>query len=60
MAMLHLEGNKDAGLLRHQLPVFLDQRGRALSKVAHGSKVLDRLAAGTDHFILNARDRNTK
>ena len=45
------------------LQYFLDQRGRALSKDAHGSKVLDRLAARTDHvvhFVLNAKDRNTK
>ena len=46
-------GNKEARLLHHQLPVFIDQRGRPLSKYAHGSKVLDRLAARTDHFVLN-------
>ena len=60
VAILYFEGDKDTGLLRHQLPVFLNQRGRALSKYAHGSKVLDRLAARTDHFVLNAKDRNTK
>lgn len=60
VATLYLEDDKDAGLLRHRLPVFLDQRGRALSKYAYGSKVLDRLAARTDHFVLNPKHRNTK
>ena len=45
-------GNKGVGLLRHQLPVFIVQRSRALNKYAHGSKVLDRLAARKDHFVL--------
>ena len=38
--------------------VFLDERGRALNKYAHvhGSKVLDRLAARTDFFVLNEKD----
>ena len=39
VATLHLEGDKDARLLRHQLPGFLDQSCRVLSKYAHGSKL---------------------
>jgi len=60
VATLYLQGDKDVGLLRHQLPVFIVQRSRALNKYAHGSKVLDRLAAWKDHFVLNAKDRNPK
>ena len=44
VASLYLDGEKDAGLPRHRIPVFLDERGRALNKYGHGSKVLDRLA----------------
>lgn len=54
VATLYLEGDKEAGLLGHQLPVFLDPRDRAMSKYAYGSKVLDRWAAKTDHCVLNA------
>ena len=60
VATVCLEGDKDAGLLRHQLPAFLDHRGRALRKYAHGNEFLDHLAARTDHFVLNAKDSNTK
>ena len=57
VASLYLDGDKDAGLPRHRMPVFLDERGRALNKYGHGSKVLDRLAGRTDHFVLNEKDR---
>ena len=58
VASLYLDGDKkDAGLPRHRMPVFLDERGRALNKYGQGSKVLDRLAGRTDHFVLNEKDR---
>ena len=60
VASLYLDGDKDAGLPRHRMPVFIDARGRALNKYAHGSKVLDRLAARTDFFVLNEKDRRLK
>ena len=34
VASLYLHGDKDAGLPRHRMPVFLDARGRALNKYA--------------------------
>ena len=54
VATLYLDGDKKTGLPCHRMPVFLDERGRALNKSrddAHGSKVLDRLAARTDFFF---------
>ena len=57
VASLYLDGDKEAGLPSHRMPVFLDERGRALNKYGHGSKVLDRLAGRTDHFVLNEKDR---
>ena len=55
-----IDGDKDAGLPRHRIPVFLDERGRAFNKHAHGSKLLDRLAAKTDSFVFNEKDRRLK
>ena len=60
MATLYLDGDKDAGLPRHRMPVFLDERGRALNKYAHGKKLLYRLAAKTDFFVLNEKYRRLK
>ena len=40
-------------LQRHQVPVFTNEKGRALKKYSHGGKVLDRLSSRTDHFVLN-------
>ena len=60
MASLYLDGDKEAGLPRHRMPVFLDERGRPLNMYAHGSKVLHRLAARTDVFVLNEKDRRLK
>ena len=51
MATLYLDGDKDAGLPRYRMPVFLDERGRALNKYAHRRKVLDRLAVRTDFLF---------
>ena len=34
-SVLYLDGDKDAGLPRHRMPVFLDERGRALNMYAH-------------------------
>ena len=42
VAALYLNGDKEYGLSRHQVPVFVDERDRALRKYSHGSKVLDR------------------
>ena len=53
VATLYIDGDKDAGHPR----VFLDERGRALNKYAHGSKVLDRLAARTG-FLFKMRKIN--
>ena len=44
VAALYLEGDKTFGLKKHQVPIFVDKRGRALGKYSHGSKVLDRLS----------------
>ena len=62
VASLYLDGNKEIGLPRHEIQVFVDERGRALSKYAHGSKVLDRLVSSsrTDYFVLNEKDRDYK
>ena len=60
VATLYLDGDKDAGLPRHRMPVFLDERGRALNKYAHGNKLLYRLAAKTDFFVLNEKYRRLK
>ena len=62
VASLYLDGNKEIGLPRHQIPVFVDERSRALNKYAHGNKVLDRLVSSsrTDYFVLNERDRDYK
>lgn len=37
VAALYLDGHNDTGPPRHQMPVFLDERGRSLNKHAHGS-----------------------
>ena len=39
---LYLDGDKDAGLPRHRISVFLDERGCALSKYAHGNRLAAR------------------
>ena len=56
-AALYLDGDAEDGLPKHQVPIFLDDRGRYLNKYKHGSKVLDRLAAPTDHFILCEKEK---
>ena len=45
------------GFRRHQVPVFTDEKGRALKKYSHGGKVLDRLSSRTYHFVLNDKDK---
>ncbi len=57
VAALYLDGDAEVGLPKHQVPIFLDDRGRYLNKYMHGSKVLDRLAAPSDHFILCEKDK---
>ena len=44
VAALYLDGDNSFGLKKHQIPIFVDQRGRALAKYTHGSKVLDRIS----------------
>ena len=56
VATLYLDGDKSVGLRRHQVPVFTDEKGRALKKYSHGAKVLDRLSSRTDYFVLNDKD----
>lgn len=60
VATLDLDGDKDAGIPRHRMSVLFDERGRALSKCAHGSKVLDRLATRRGFFVANEKDRRLK
>ena len=43
VAKLYLHGDEKLGLKRHQIPIFIDERGRVLAKYNHGSKALDRL-----------------
>ena len=50
------DGDKDAGLPCHRMPVFFNERDRALNKYGHRSKVLDQLAGRTDHFVLIEKD----
>ena len=57
VATLYLKGDKDAGLKRHQLPLFVDQRGRALSKYWQGSRVIDRLSTKGCNFVLCEKDK---
>ena len=54
-----MEGDKEFWLKKHQIPVFVDVRGRALKKVyAYGSKVLDRLLTkDQDCFVLSDLDK---
>ena len=42
IASLYLNGDIEYGLARHQAPVFVYERGRALGKYCEGSKVLER------------------
>ncbi|CAB4025487.1 Hypothetical predicted protein [Paramuricea clavata] len=51
VASLYLDGNKEIGLPRHQIPVFVDERGRALNKYA---------LYRTDYFVLNEKDKDYK
>ena len=44
IAHLYINGNKEFDLKPHQIPIFLDERGRALAKYRDGGKVLDRLS----------------
>ena len=45
VAALYIKGSKNLdGIKRHQIPVFVDQRGGALNKYTHGGNVLDRLS----------------
>ena len=57
VAALYIKGDQDAGLKPHQLPVFLDHKGRAIKKYSHGSKVLDRLSVKPDNFVLCEKDK---
>ena len=57
VATLYIDGDKSVGLGRHQVPVFTDEKGRALKKYSSGGKVLDRLSSRTDHFVLNDKDK---
>lgn len=58
MVPVYLEGSKERGLSRHQVPVFVDERGRAQT-YAQGSKVLSRLASADVKcpFILSEKDK---
>ena len=47
VASLYVNGDKELSLSAHKIPVFIDERGRALNKYKHGSKVLDRLSQST-------------
>ena len=58
VAALYIDGDKELGLRSHQVPVFLDGRGRALKKYVHGSKVLDRICKSDTHnFALCDKDK---
>ena len=53
-----IDGDKELGLRSHQVPVFLDERGRALKEYVHGSKVLDRICKSDTHnFALCDKDK---
>ena len=55
---MYLDGDKEYGLSKHQVPVFVDERGRALNKYMQGSKVLDRHARETiKTFALSEKDK---
>ena len=55
---LYIKEDKEFALSRHQIPVFVDSRGRAISKYTHGSKVLDRLCRkDSANFILCDKDK---
>ena len=57
VASLYINGDKDLGLSPHLVPIFLDQRGKAL-KYAHGSKVLDRISKrDTKKAALSEKDK---
>ena len=57
VAQLYLDGDKETGLAPHRVPVFLDERGRAVNRYARGSKVLNRLASTSHHFVLCEKDQ---
>ena len=57
VAQLYLDGDKETGLAPHRVPVFLDERGRAVNRYARGSKVLNRLASTSHHFVLCEEDQ---
>ena len=53
-----LMGDKQFGLKAHQVPVFVDERGRAIGKYIHASKVLDRISKKDNHnFPLCDKDK---
>ena len=59
VAKLYLKGDKDLGLKAHQLPVFVDERGRARDKWGEkGGKVLNRLAKASKPFLLDEKDKS--
>ena len=59
IAQLYINGDKDLGLASHQIPVFIDHRGRALGKYKYGSKVLNRLSArDSNNFVLSENDKH--
>ena len=55
ISYLYLDGNVEYNLPRHNIPVFLDPRGRAVYK--QGSKVLERLSKPSDSFVLVDSDK---
>ena len=55
---MYLDGNTDNGLPKHQVPVFIDERGRALNKYLNGSKVLDvQCREPIKTFALSSKDK---
>ena len=57
VATLYIDSDKSVRLRRHQVPVFTDEKLRALKKYSQGGKVLDRLSSRADHFVLNDKDK---
>ena len=41
IALLYLDRDDAMNLKKHQVPIFIDKKGRAINKYGHGSKVLD-------------------
>ena len=58
IAKLYIKGDKEFDLKPHQIPVFVDERGRAISKYSQGGKVLDRLSKKDElNIFLSDKDK---